>query len=157
VKRPKTPKLVFKGEAGEWLVLEGKQEASVTKALANPIRREIYNELDDGAMQQSVLARLISGELGKKFSNALLRHHLQHLEQAGLVGSKVIVEAPGKPKMVYRRADVRVQLSPRETPTALAGRPPRTREEFIEELKRTFKKPSDISRKESDRGGRGNS
>ena len=141
VKKFKAPKLILEPGAEGWLTLERELQAEVTKALANPIRRDIYDELDAGPMQQSALAQRISGKLGKKFSNALLRHHLQQLERASLIGSQINPEVSGKAKIIYRKADVRVQLSPREMPAVLAGEP-KTQEEFEAELKRAFKKSS---------------
>lgn len=114
----------------------------MTRALANPIRRDIYDELDAGPVQQSALAQRVSGKLGRKFSNALLRHHLQQLERAGLIGFETSSRVSGKVKLVYRRADVRVQLSPKEMPAVLAGEP-RTQEELEAGIKRVFRKSSE--------------
>ena len=141
IKRTEVPKLVFKPTVNEWQTLERQQQSSITKALANPIRSTVYEALEGGPMRQAVLARHISKSLGKKISNALLRHHLRQLLDAELIEFEVNSRISKRLKMVYRAADVRVQLRPRERQAGLTEREaPRTQEEFAEELKRALKK-----------------
>lgn len=142
VKKVKVPKLIFEPTESEWQTLQDPRQVDVAKALANPVRRSILDELGPGAIRQFELAKRISKSTGKKYPASLLRHHLQQLERAELVGYEVDLDMSKRVKMVYRTADVRVQLRPRPKPMIeLEGRrAPKTREEFSEELKRMLKK-----------------
>jgi len=139
IRKTETPKLILLPAEEEWKTVDEKRQAGVTKALANPIRCKIYNELGLGPVRQSELAKRISKVAGKKISNALLRHHLHLLARAELVEMEMSPEK-SKVKLVYRAKDARVQL--RTCPRGSGvGREPLTHEEFVTELKRTFKKP----------------
>ena len=123
----------------EWQELNSQQWGHVTKALANPVRCAIYDRLRESPMRQSVLAQYISRKFGTKFSSALLRHHLHLLEDAGLIDFEVNPRGSKRVKMVYRKADMRVQLRSQQKPTVLEEAT-KTEEEFVAELKNAFKK-----------------
>ena len=85
----------------------GDELLRVLSALANPHRLRIVAALTTGRNYVSQLAR----ELG--MSRPLLHMHLQRLEAAGLVSSKLEVSADGKAMNYYELAPLDLRLTPR--------------------------------------------
>ena len=85
----------------------GDELLRVLSALANPHRLRIVAALTAGRNYVSQLAR----ELG--MSRPLLHMHLQRLEAAGLVSSKLEVSADGKAMNYYDLAPLDLRLTPR--------------------------------------------
>lgn len=96
------------GEAGGWKDVE--KPLDVFRALGHPIRKRIFELLDESPLQQSELQRILERESGKRIDPAGLLHHLKHLEDAGLILKREIREGKIRKKLVYRAADLRVQL-----------------------------------------------
>jgi DNA-binding transcriptional ArsR family regulator len=91
---------------------EGDQFLAVLAALANPHRMRVVAALAGGGRSYvSQLAR----EMG--ISRPLLHLHLQKLEDAGLVTSKLELSQDGKALNYFDVTDFAVQL----TPAAVAG------------------------------------
>jgi len=136
-KKSKAPKLVLK-PSDEWQTVEDDQAAALVKALDDPVRRAVLRLLDHGPMRQSELAQVVSRALGKKYGNSLLRYHLHPLERGGLVGFDA---DPGNPraKVVYRKADFRLQLRPRDRPHLRSRKASRSRKEFVRELQEALR------------------
>ncbi|MEM2875172.1 MAG: helix-turn-helix domain-containing protein [Candidatus Hadarchaeales archaeon] len=110
----------------DWKTLGPQEAFRVAEALSDPLRQWIYTELDGGPLRQSELARRASRVFGKHITNPLLRYHIAQLERAGLVRFEVVPSPPRGAKMIYKNAELRVQLRP------FTGRPP-------EELEREFR------------------
>jgi predicted transcriptional regulator len=140
VKRPKTPKLVFEPAEEGWQVLDEKQQIEVARAIASPIRHDIFKELDAGPIRQFELADRLSRSRGKKYPQTLIRHHLKHLQRAGLIGFDTGSGVQGRAKIVYKAADVRIHLHPRAKPIIrIVERAPRTRKELEEGLRKILR------------------
>jgi DNA-binding transcriptional ArsR family regulator len=89
------------------LALGGDQLLAVLAALASPHRLRILAALKaDGRNYVSQLAR----EVG--ISRPLLHLHLQKLEEAGLVTSKLELSGDGKALNYFEVADFAVELTP---------------------------------------------
>jgi len=89
------------------LPVTGDQLLNVLAALANPHRLRIVAALKaDGRNYVSQLAR----EVG--ISRPLLHLHLQKLEEAGLVSSKLELSADGKALNYFEVADFGFELTP---------------------------------------------
>ena len=87
--------------------VSGDQLLNVLAALANPHRLRIVAALKaDGRNYVSQLAR----EVG--ISRPLLHLHLQKLEEAGLVSSKLELSADGKALNYFEVADFGFELTP---------------------------------------------
>ncbi|MEM2866588.1 MAG: winged helix-turn-helix domain-containing protein [Candidatus Hadarchaeales archaeon] len=108
-------KLEIEGE--EWETLDEKKASEVSEALADPIRRWIYQELGKGSLRQAELAKKASQALGKKITNVLIRYHLNKLASAGLVRFEKD-EARPRVKVVHRSCEVRIQVRPFSPPSA---------------------------------------
>ena len=108
----------------------------IMHAQVDPVRRVVLELLDYGAMRKFELARYIHRILGRKYSRSLIQYHLKHLERAGLIGSTPDPESGGKASLVYRAADVRIQLRTLTVP----ARAPRIPEELIWALTKKYKK-----------------
>ncbi|MEM0358471.1 MAG: winged helix-turn-helix domain-containing protein [Candidatus Hadarchaeales archaeon] len=108
-------KLEIGGE--EWETLDEKKASEVSEALADPIRRWIYQELGKGSLRQAELAKKASQALGKKITNVLIRYHLNKLASAGLVRFEKDESRP-RVKMVHRCCEVRIQVRPFSPPSA---------------------------------------
>ena len=115
-------------EEGEWRTPPEPQSVDVIHALDNKIRRDILRRLER-PMRKFELAEYVHSTLGKKYSRSLVHHHLELLERAGLIKYGTTPESPGT-KLVYRTADVRVQLRPRV----------RAPGELAEKLRRVYEK-----------------
>ena len=136
VKKSEASKLVL--EADEWKTADGNAAEALVRALDDPVRRAVLKLLEQGPMRQSELAYVVSKAMGKVYGDSLLRYHLDPLERAGLVGFDSDPEEP-RTKLIYRRADYRLQLKPCSKPEMHARRvPPRSQEEFIYELQRAL-------------------
>lgn len=135
VKRRKAPTPVFEARAEEWKTVPESQAVGVMHAQVDPVRRVALELLDYGSMRKFELAHYIHQILGRKYSRSLTQYHLKHLEQAGLIGTMPDPESEGKASLVYRSADVRVQLKPRPTPP----RAPKIPGELIWTLTKKFK------------------
>lgn len=136
--KSRAPKLVF--EPGEgWQTVEGGQAAELAKVLADPVRRAVLQLLDHGPMRQFELAQVVSRALGKRYGDSLLRYHLHPLERAGLVGFETDPRNP-RSKLVYRKADVRLQVHPRGKPPLKFRKLPKTPEEFVRELREALRR-----------------
>jgi predicted transcriptional regulator len=89
------------------LTISGDQLLAMLAALANPHRLRIVAALTaDGRNYVSQLAR----EVG--ISRPLLHLHLQKLEEAGLVTSKLELSSDGKALNFFEVADFEVELTP---------------------------------------------
>lgn len=95
----------------EWETLDEERASRVSEALADPLRRWIYKELEKGPIRQVELAKKASQALGKKITSVLIRYHLNKLASAGLVRFETDESRP-KTKMVYRNCEVRIQIKP---------------------------------------------
>jgi predicted transcriptional regulator len=135
IRRRKAPTPVFEARAEEWKTVPDPQAVDVMHAQVDPVRRVALELLDYGAMRKFELARYIHQILGRKYSRSLIQYHLKHLERAGLIGTTPDLESEGKASLVYRSADVRVQLKPRPTPP----RAPKIPEGLIGTLTKKFK------------------
>jgi hypothetical protein len=78
------------------------------------VRQAIFELLERGPLRQFEFTRIVSERLGKKYSIADLRYHLELLERAGLIGYSV---SSKKVKIFYRAADVQVRLRRRPEPS----------------------------------------
>ncbi len=87
--------------------LSGDELLRVLSALANPHRLRIVAALTAGRNYVSQLAR----ELG--MSRPLLHMHLQRLQTAGLVSSKLEVSEDGKAMNYYELGPLDLRLTPR--------------------------------------------
>ena len=88
-------------------LLTGDQLLAILAALANPHRLRIVAALaSDGRNYVSQLAR----EVG--ISRPLLHLHLQRLEEAGLVTSKLELSRDGKALNYFEVADFAIELTP---------------------------------------------
>jgi predicted transcriptional regulator len=97
----------------------GDQLLAILAALANPHRLRIVTALTrDGRNYVSQLAR----ELG--ISRPLLHLHLQKLEEAGLVTSKLELSADGKALNFFEVTDFAVELTPQAIAQAAASLTP---------------------------------
>jgi len=119
-----------------WQTLDQKLQFEVAKAMANPVRRWIYEELDSGPIRQSELAKRASTALGRKVPAILVSHHLKLLERAGLVGTR---SERNRVKTVYLARDIRIQVKPRDDGTATVSTVARTPEKFVSDLKRVLR------------------
>lgn len=135
--KSEVPKLVLE-PSDEWRTVEREKAAALARALADPVRRAVLQLLDHGPIRQFELAQAVSQALGKRYGDSLLRYHLRPLERAGLIGFEADPKNP-RAKLVYRKADFRIQVLPREKPV-LRIREPRTTEEFVAELREALKK-----------------
>lgn len=117
IKRRKAPTPVFKAGADEWNTAPEPQAVDIMQAQADPVRRVALELLEFGAMRKFELAQYTHRILGKKYSRSLIQYHLKLLERAGLIGTLPDPETEGKASLVYKSADVRVQLKPRAVPT----------------------------------------
>ena len=117
----------------EWQSVEGERLQIIAHALSDPIRCAILRVLEGGPVRQLELVSALSKLLGKSYGSAHLRYHLKLLQKAGLVGT---LPDPANPrgKIVYKAADFRLQIRPREQPS-LQRLVPRTAEEFLAGLK----------------------
>lgn len=90
------------------MALSGDQLLAMLAALANPHRMRIVAALHKGGRTYvSQLAR----EIG--ISRPLLHLHLQKLEDAGLVTSKLELSSDGKALNFFEVADFAVELTPK--------------------------------------------
>ncbi|RLA76680.1 MAG: hypothetical protein DRG33_07650 [Deltaproteobacteria bacterium] len=119
-----------------WQTLDRKLQFEVARAMANPVRRWIYEELDSGPIRQSELAKRASTALGRKIPAILVSHHLKLLERAGLVGTR---SEGNRVKTVYRACDIRIQVMPRDDRVAPVSITARTPEKFVSDLKRALR------------------
>jgi len=103
---------------------KGDRLLAVMAALANPHRMRIIAALSlKGRDYVSQLAR----EVG--ISRPLLHLHLQKLEEAGLVTSKMEISSDGKALNYFELADFRIELTPATVVRAaasLSGASPKT-------------------------------
>ena len=91
----------------------GDQLLAILAALANPHRLRIVEALKDGGRNYiSQLAR----EIG--ISRPLLHLHLQKLEEAGLVASRLELSADGKALNYYEPTEFALALTPAAIATA---------------------------------------
>lgn len=125
---------VFESRAEEWKTVPEPQAVDIMHAQVDPVRRVALELLDYGAMRKFELARYIHQILGRKYSRSLIQYHLKLLERARLIGTKPDPDSQGKANLVYRTADIRVQLKPRSAP----ARAPKIPEDLIWTLKRKF-------------------
>ncbi len=109
IKKSKMPRLSFGPATEEWKTLSSEQQGAIVKALSNPVSWRIYEELGEGYIRQSELARRVAKSLGKTVTNALARYHLNRLEKAGLV-EFTKGAGGGRAKMVSRAIDIRIQM-----------------------------------------------
>lgn len=135
VRRRKAAIPAFEARGEEWITVSEPQAIDVMSAQVDPVRRVAMELLDYGAMRKFELARYIHQILGRKYSRSLIQYHLKLLERAGLIGTTPDPESEGKASLVYRSADVRVQLKPRPIPP----RAPKIPEELIWTLTKKFK------------------
>lgn len=127
---------------GEWETLGEEKAEAVLKALSHPKRRLIYGALASSPLRQHRLAKEPFPQPLKrdleprhlKYDDALLRHHLGPLEQAGLIDFYV----EGNEKYVRRVLDVRVQVKRRPEQKPLPEEAPKTREEAERRVREVF-------------------
>jgi hypothetical protein len=106
-----TPTKIFEVEEHpEWRTLDAKEAFRLAEVLADPIRQWVYQELGKGALRQAELAKRASDFFKKKITNVLMRYHLQHLEEVGLV--RFEGDPDKRAKIVHRASDLRVQSRP---------------------------------------------
>ena len=99
----------------------GDQLLAILAALANPHRLRIVAALTrDGRNYVSQLAR----EIG--ISRPLLHLHLQKLEEAGLVTSRLELSSDGKALNFFEVTDFAVELTPQAIAQAAASLAPST-------------------------------
>ena len=99
----------------------GDQLLTILAALANPHRLRIVAALTrDGRNYVSRLAR----EIG--ISRPLLHLHLQRLEEAGLVTSRLELSSDGKALNFFEVTDFAVELTPQAVAQAAASLTPST-------------------------------
>lgn len=99
----------------------GDQLLAMLAALANPHRLRIIAALTTGGRRYiSQLAR----EIG--ISRPLLHLHLQKLEEAGLVTSRMELSADGKALNYFEAADFALDLTPAAIAQAAASLTPKT-------------------------------
>ena len=89
------------------LSLDGDRLLAVATALASPHRLRIIAALTSGG--RNYVSRL-AREIG--ISRPLLHLHLQKLQEAGLVASKLELSADGKALNYFEAVDFRIDLSP---------------------------------------------
>jgi DNA-binding transcriptional ArsR family regulator len=127
------PARIFEGEEhSEWQTLDVGEAFRIAEALADPLRQWIYQELGKGSLRQAELAKRASDFFKRKITNVLMRYHLQHLENAGLVKFERDSRTP-RAKIVHRASEFRVQFRP----FFPLGRKPG--EELADELLKVFK------------------
>jgi predicted transcriptional regulator len=140
-KHREMPQLIFKESPTDWQTISGPREADVARAWTNNIRQVIMQLLDRSAMREFKLVKLVNQKLGKRYRESLIRYHLKKLKEAGLVGLM-----PGKrPRstIVYRTANIRLQVQNRPKPTAdeiIEEFIPETPADVAWELRKVFKK-----------------
>jgi predicted transcriptional regulator len=106
------PTKVFEGEEdSEWRTLNAKEAFKMAEALADPLRQWVYQELGKGSLRQAELAKRASEFFKKKITNVLMRYHLQHLQNAGLVRFEGDPRSK-RAKIVHRASELRVQFRP---------------------------------------------
>jgi DNA-binding transcriptional ArsR family regulator len=117
----------------EWQSVEGERMQAIAHALSDPVRCAILRVLEDGPIRQLELVSALSKVFSKSYGSAHVRYHLRLLQKAGLVGA---MPDPANPrgKVIYKAADFRLQVRPREQPS-LQKWVPRTAEEFVAGLK----------------------
>jgi len=135
IKRRAAPTPVFEKSTEEWATVLEPRAVDIMQAQADPVRRVALELLDYGTMRKFELARYIHQILGRKYSRSLIQYHFKLLEQAGLIGTAPDPETEGKATLVYRSADVRLQLKPRAVPP----RAPKIPEDQIWTLTKKFK------------------
>ena len=133
--RRKVPSPIFP-VGSEWKTAPDSQALDIMRAKTDPVRSLLLELLEFGSMRKFELARYVHRILGKKYSRSLIQYHLRLLERAGLVGSFPEPEAEGKASLVYKSADVRIQLRPREP----SPRAPRIPEEMLLSLAKKYGK-----------------
>ncbi len=106
------------------------------QAHVDPVRRLALELLELGAMRKFELARYIHRILGKKYSRSLVQYHLKHLEKAGMIGETPDPDSEIKASLVYKTADVRVQLKQKPAPP----RAPRVPEDVVWTFMKKYKK-----------------
>lgn len=116
IKRRDEPSPVFEEEEGEWKTISESKAAEIMKAKSNEVRRAILELLKYGAMRKYKLAQYIHKILEKKYSRSLIHYHLEKLENAGLTDTVKDPENKEKYELVYKSADMRVQLKPNSCP-----------------------------------------
>lgn len=135
VRRRKAAIPVFDERAEEWKTVSELKAVDIMHAQVDSVRRVALELLDYGAMRKFELARYIHQILGRKYSRSLIQYHLRHLERAGLIGTTPDPDSQGKASLVYRSADVRVQLRPKPVPS----RAPKIPEELLWKLEQKYK------------------
>lgn len=106
------PVRVFEEEEPAWKTVEPGEMLTVAKALADPLRLWVYQELEKGPVRQVDLARRASESFNRVITDTLLRYHLQHLARAGLVRFEEEPGVPKKARIIRRVSEVRIQLRP---------------------------------------------
>lgn len=137
IRKVREPERLFRSTDTEWETLDPERLYTVARALSSPIRKWIYDSLSGGAVRQAELAKRASKATGERITQALLRHHLALLEQAGLIGSET--NSRGW-KMVYRSGDIRVQMRRRAVSAEDEVKSPEPADEFVDGLKKILKK-----------------
>jgi len=105
-------KLLLEQEREGWETLDEERAFKVSEALADPLRRWIYQELGKGPLRQAELAKRASEALGRRITSVLMRYHLAKLSSAGLVRFETEGAPPRRAKKVYRSLEVRIQARP---------------------------------------------
>ena len=85
------------------------------RALQDPVRRAVLKLLDLWPMRQFELSRIISEATGRRCRDSLIYYHLRELERVGLIGFGTTRDE-NRAKVVYRKADYRLQFKPRPEP-----------------------------------------
>lgn len=115
VTKAEAPRLFFKSVLGEWQTVTEAQATKLVHALDHNVRRTILGLLDaHGSVRKFKITELVNLELKTNYDDSTIQHHLELLEEAGLITS-----VPGKSKrskIIYRAADVQVQLRKRTMP-----------------------------------------
>ncbi len=116
IKRSDEPSPVFEEEEGKWKTVSESKAEKIMEAKSNEVRRAILELLNYGAMRKYKLAQYIHKILGKKYSRSLIHYHLKKLDEAGLTDTAEDPENKDKYELVYKSAEMRVQLKSKSVP-----------------------------------------
>ena len=120
----------------DWQTVSDAEVAAFAHALADPVRRAVLKLISLWPMRQFELTQIISDASGRRCRDSLISYHLRELERAGLIGFGT-TRNEHHAKVVYSKADYRIQLKARSAPEQLK---PYARKRVLMELRRALGK-----------------
>ena len=132
----KKSKVIKTASWDDWRTVSDAEVAAFARALADPVRRAVLKLISLWPMRQFELTQIISEASGQRRRDSLLHYHLRELERAGLIGFGT-TRNENRAKVVYSKADFRIQFKPRPEPEQLERY---TYKRAVVELKKALRK-----------------